>query len=148
MSERRPSARDKRVAAERAGRRCEYCRSPIDFCPDPFSLEHIIPRVEGGSHSLSNLAFSCLGCNNFKHTHTRAVDTATGEIVRLYHPRRDRWAAHFGWSEEFTLIVGHTPIGRATIQRLQLNRPGVINLRRVLLHFNEHPPSDPDDPIR
>jgi hypothetical protein len=29
---------------------------------------------------------------------------------------------------------------RATVEKLQLNRAGVINLRRVLRTFGEHPP--------
>jgi hypothetical protein len=140
MPERRPTARQKRAAAERAGRRCEYCLCPADYSSDPFAAEHIRPRVAGGTHELSNLAFSCLGCNNFKYTSMEAIDPMTGETVPLYHPRRDGWRDHFTWNEEYTEIVGLTATGRATVDRLQLNRPGVINLRRVLRLAGEHPP--------
>src|ERR1051326_8965524 len=37
---------------------------------------------------------------------------------------------------------GLTPIGRATIAALDLNRIGLVNLRRVLPSFGEHPPAD------
>ncbi len=37
-----------------------------------------------------------------------------------------------GWNEDFTLAIGSTPTGRATAPQLQLNREGVVNLRRVL----------------
>jgi hypothetical protein len=40
-------------------------------------------------------------------------------------------------------LVGRTPIGRATVAQLQLNRPGVRNLRRLLRLAGEHPPSRP-----
>jgi hypothetical protein len=46
----------------------------------------------------------------------------SGEIVPLYHPRRDRWDTHFVWSDDFLLIVGLTPTGRATVATLFLNR--------------------------
>jgi hypothetical protein len=101
-----------------------------------------VPRAAGGTHDLSNLAFSCLGYNNFKYIHTEAADPTTGETVPLYHPRRDSWSDHFAWREEFTEIVGLTATGRATVVRLQLNRLGVVNLRRVLRLAGVHPPPD------
>ena len=33
-----------------------------------------------------------------------------------------------------------TPKGRATVARLQLNREGVVNLRRLLRRIGKHPP--------
>jgi hypothetical protein len=39
------------------------------------------------------------------------------------------------------------PVGRATIARLQLNRPGAINIRRALIALGEeHPPQNTDTP--
>jgi hypothetical protein len=63
-------------------------------------------------------------------------------VVPLYDPRRDRWHDHFAWSEEHTELIGLTATGRATIGRLQLNRAGVVNLRRVLLPAGIHPPTE------
>jgi hypothetical protein len=37
-------------------------------------------------------------------------------------------------------MLGLTPAGRATVNRLQLNREGVVNLRRVLHLIQQHPP--------
>jgi hypothetical protein len=142
MPERRPGARLRRTLAERARGRCEYCLYPVAYSSDPFSVEHIRPQVAGGTHHLSNLAFSCLGCNNFKYTATEATDPATGEMVSLYNPREHQWRVHFTWSEDFVEITGLTPTGRATVEKLQLNRPGVLNLRRVLRLAGEHPPSE------
>ncbi len=47
---------------------------------------------------------------------------------------------HFAWSADFSLIIGLTPTGRATVEALQLNREGVVNLRRALYALGEHPP--------
>ena len=89
---------------------------------------------------LENLAFSCQGCNNRKYNSIDATDPVTGERV-LFHSRRDRWADHFAWNENFALVVALTPVGRATLDKLQLNRRGVVNLRRVLRDVGEHPPA-------
>jgi len=39
-------------------------------------------------------------------------------------------------------IIGLTPIGRATIATLKLNRPLLIRARRVWIRAGEHPPKD------
>ncbi|HEV7509390.1 MAG TPA: hypothetical protein VGS07_31225 [Thermoanaerobaculia bacterium] len=69
-------------------------------------------------------------------------DPVTGEKVSLFHPRQDHWADHFAWNADCTLMVGVTPTGRTTIEKLQLNRIGVVNLRRILLDSGLHPPDD------
>lgn len=45
-----------------------------------------------------------------------------------YHPRQNIWDEHFTWTKDGTQILGLISIGRATIDRLQLNREGVVNL--------------------
>ncbi len=42
----------------RAGGACEYCRLVQDATGVTFHIEHVIPRVLGGSTTLSNLALS------------------------------------------------------------------------------------------
>lgn len=140
MAESRLTARLKRTVAERAHNCCEYCLSQARFSPDPFSIEHIHPRVSGGKTELANLAFSCQGCNNRKYKSVDALDPVSGEVVPLYNPRKHLWAVHFAWSEDFSLIIGLTPTGRATVERLRINREGVVNLRRVLRTVDKHPP--------
>jgi len=142
MSEGNVTAVLKQAVAVRAGGCCEYCRSQARFSPDPFSVEHTTPRSLGGISDLPNLAFSCQGCNNRKYISTQAIDPVTGEKVPLYHPRLQRWSDHFAWNEDYTLVLGLTPTGRATIEKLQLNRASVVNLRRVLRAVGEHPPED------
>lgn len=140
MSRRRPTARDKETTAQRARGCCEYCKSQAEYSPDTFSIEHIVPMARGGDHNPANLALSCQGCNNRKFTSVEAEDPVNGERVSLFHPRRDRWDEHFAWNVDCTLVVGLTPTGRATIERLQVNRIGVVNLRRIMLIAGLHPP--------
>lgn len=130
----------KKTVYERAQYCCEYCFSQSKFSSDNYSIEHIIPLVKGGTSTLENLALSCQRCNNHKFTATHALDMATGTITPLYHPRNDIWSEHFQGSVDATEILGISPIGRATVQRLQLNREGLINLRNVFVAVGLHPP--------
>lgn len=124
----------------RANGCCEYCHSQARFATEPFAVEHISPRSAGGTTDLTNLAFSCFGCNSNKFTKTHAIDPQTQELTALFHPRRQKWTSHFAWSDDFTLIFGLTATGRATINALQMNRVELVNLRGVLYAANEHPP--------
>ena len=49
----------RREVIERAGNCCEYCLSQRRFSPDPFSVEHIIPRSRRGPTRAENLTLSC-----------------------------------------------------------------------------------------
>ncbi len=64
------------------------------------------------------------------------VIVSNGWISRSEHK-------HFAWSDDFTLLIGLTPTGRATVGALLLNRDGVVNLRRLLYLNGEHPPKTP-----
>jgi hypothetical protein len=131
---------EERQILERANRLCEYCQSPMEYSAQPFAIEHIIPIAEGGKTCLENLAFSCGGCNGHKYTKVQALDLVSGEVVPLYNPRQQNWQEHFVWSDNFFEVVGVTAIARATINALQLNRSGVVNIRRLLFIAGLHPP--------
>ena len=125
----------------RANKLCEYCLSPLEFSPDPFSIEHIFPLAKGGTNNLENLALACQGCNGSKSTKTEAFDLVSQTISSFYNPRKDIWREHFMWNEDFTEIIGITAKGRVTVKVLKLNRQRVINLRRILILAGEHPPN-------
>lgn len=129
----------RQLVIERAHACCEYCLSQEQLSPVQFSIEHVLPHQLGGSSTESNLALSCQECNNHKYTKIEAFDPFTGNLVSLYHPRLHSWQAHFLWSDDFTLIIGVSPTGRATIELLHLNRPNLINLRRLLHSVGMHP---------
>ncbi len=131
--------------ANRAKGRCEYCKSPADFASQSFSVEHIIPVSRGGKTVLDNLALACPGCNGHKYTRIEAPDPVDGKAVPLFNPRKQRWRDHFRWSDDFIRIVGLTPTGRATVSALQMNRPGVVNMRRALFAIGLHPPVENDE---
>lgn len=111
MSDGQRSAKLRQFVIDRANGCCEYCLSQAKFSPDPFSIEHIVPRSKGGSDLEENLAFSCQGCNGHKHTATQAIDPINGESTVLYNPRIHPWAEHFVWNETFSMVVARTAIG-------------------------------------
>ena len=98
-----------------------------------------MPRSRGGTDADENLALSCQGCNNRKFTAIVAIDPLNGEEAPLYDPRTDDWLKHFAWSDDYLLVEGVTPVGRATVARMQLNRDAIVNLRRLLRRAGEHP---------
>lgn len=105
----------------------------MDHTAQPFVMEHIVPISEGGETALSNLALACGGCNGYKYNKVEAIDSESQRLVPLYHPREQVWQEHFAWSEDSLQIIGLTATGRATIAALKMNRPGVVNMRRLLL---------------
>jgi hypothetical protein len=139
------SKRLREKVARLARRHCEYCRTPEVYSPIPrHSVDHVVPVCDGGKTEGTNLALSCQGCNNFKSSKTEGRNRRTGQLVRLFHPRNDRWSDHFAWSSDLLIIDGLTDIGKVTVEVLQLNREGLVNLRRVLILVGAHPPSEVD----
>jgi HNH endonuclease len=117
----------------RAGDRCEYCRLPSRGQVATFPIDHVIPRTAGGTESLDNLSLACPHCNAQKWAYTDETDPDTGEPSRLFNPRFDVWEEHFRWSAaEWGILEGRTPVGRATIIRLQMNAPDLVAVRRLL----------------
>jgi hypothetical protein len=145
MPRRHITIREQESIVERAGGCCEYCRSRADFATQSFSIEHVVPISQSGETAQDNLALACPGCNGHKYAKTRAPDPIDGVIVPLYNPRKQDWSENFRWNEDFTHIIGLTPTGRATVDALYLNRPGLVNLRRVLFAVGLHPPADEVD---
>jgi HNH endonuclease len=131
----------RKAVCERATDCCEYCQMQAVLSHDPFSAEHIIPVSKGGQDDLENLAWSCLGCNLYKSTTTHSYDLLSGDLVPIYNPRIEKWSDNFQWSENFTILVGKTPIGRVAIIKLKLNRLGLVNLRKIFVAAEKHPPS-------
>ena len=119
---------------------CEYCVAPSNFSTDYFHYEHIIPLILNGKSELDNLARSCGICNNNKRDKIEYFDPLTQQTVRLYNPRQDIWLDHFQWNDDDLRLIGLTPIGRATINLLKLNRVNTVNLRKLLKMADLHPP--------
>ncbi|MCB0521398.1 MAG: HNH endonuclease [Lewinellaceae bacterium] len=134
------SAELRRLVKLRANNNCEYCKALGAYAFHPFHIEHILPLSKGGTHDDSNLANACQFCNGSKFDKTGAHDPLTGTLVLLYNPRTQFWEEHFIWSDDFTIVIGITPTGRATVNCLKMNREEATNLRAALRDFGVHPP--------
>ena len=83
-----------------------------------------------GQTELGNLALSCIRCNRFKGPNVAGCDPESGTIVRLFHPRNDKWSEHFRWKG--AELQALTPIGRVTIAVLQINEAAAVAVRKAL----------------
>ncbi len=118
-----------RIRANAEGR-CEYCHMANDWEPFfSYHVEHITARQHGGNDDAGNLAFSCHHCNFIKGPNLTSIDPDSGEVVELFHPRRQRWAENFRF--EAGRIIGTTATGRTTIFLLQMNAAHRVELRLV-----------------
>lgn len=122
---------------QRAKSSCEYCLLPQSRSILTFEIDHVISRKHGGPTRLSNLALSCFYCNSFKGSDLAGLDPATGQLTRLFNPRRHRWGRHFRW--DGGLLVGLTDIGRTTINVLQINLPARVAHREGLASLGAFP---------
>jgi 5-methylcytosine-specific restriction endonuclease McrA len=132
----------RRAVTSRGGGRCEYCQIVQALVPfHAFHVEHIVARQHGGTDDLDNLCLACDRCNAYKGPNLTGIDPETGEVVPLFHPRRDNWHKHFAWCGPE--IFGLTAIGRATVRLLGMNDDRRVMLRAELMSSSEtRPPRD------
>lgn len=140
------TANRKRIR-QRANFLCEYCHSSEEASTSRFTLDHLIPQSLGGDDSVKNLALACHRCNGRRYNFTDGVDPKTQTIVPLFNPRTDEWSKHFVWSRDRTQIAGKTAIGRATIERLDMNddrhdEGSIRQARRLWIRGGWHPPTN------
>jgi hypothetical protein len=114
----------------RALRRCEYCLLHSEDAGFPHQIDHVISRKHGGTNHPDNLALACYLCNRFKGSDIASIDPSTNELVRLFHPRQDRWEEHFRIAGP--VIEPLTKIGSATCQLLRINTPARVIERQAL----------------
>ena len=122
---------------QRAANRCEYCQTAQRVMGQAMHVEHIHPD---GPDALENLCLSCPGCNLSKARATAAPDPETDETVPLFHPRSQSWSEHFEWIQNGQVLRGLTPTGRATIVRLRMNQPRIVEARSIWILAGIHPP--------
>jgi len=120
-----------RLVRQRGAGRCEYCRLPQAGTRVPLEIDHVIARKHRGRTVSGNLALSCYYCNVYKGPNLTGLDPATGQMTRLYHPRRHKWSYHFRF--DGSILMGRTAIGRTTIDVLRMNHPQIVALRDILM---------------
>lgn len=143
-----------KVSRERIRQRakflCEYCHSFEEASTSRFTFDHLLPQSLGGSDSEDNLALACHRCNGRRYNFMDGLDPETQKTVSLFNPRIDSWPQHFIWSADKQKILGTTPTGRATVERLDMNDEhhddgSIQRARRLWIRGGWHPPKQ--DPI-
>ncbi len=127
-----------RQVITRANDRCEYCRMHQSLQGATFHVEHILPKIAGGTDSEDNLCLACPSCNLHKSSRTESIDPESELVVVLFHPRTDRWVDHFKWYE--LQLQGSTAIGRATVVALLMNSIRRLRIREAEAMFELFPP--------
>jgi hypothetical protein len=133
----------KAFVISRAGGRCEYCKMHQSLQGATFHIEHVIPRVRGGTSELENLALACPSCNLHKADRVSFALNRDSAVVALFHPRTDRWSDHFEWDDY--QLVGKTDTGVLTIRLLDLNHERRLKIRQAEQMFGLFPPESFDD---
>ena len=103
-----------------------------------FHVEHILPQSAGGADALDNLALACPSCNLAKSNRIALTLPDTGRSIPFFNPRINRWADHFAWENDRKLL-GLTPLGRATIEALNLNHLRRLTIREAEEWFGLFP---------
>jgi len=123
---------------QRAVSCCEYCQMPQQFTEAPHEIDHVVAEKHRGKTTLDNLALACFPCNNHKGPNIAGVDPATGGLTRLFNPRCDHWEQHFAWRGP--ILAGLTPVGRATVEVLEINLRHRVIHRQALIEELVFPP--------
>lgn len=124
----------RRLIRNRASECCEYCLTPEAASFVPHEVDHIVAEKHGGPTTAENMALACALFNNAKASDLTSIDPQTGDIVPIFHPRRDQWTDHFRLAD--AEIIPLTPVGRVTVRLLQLNHPDRIVERELLISVN------------
>ena len=125
------------AVVQRADGRCEYCLIHEQDAGFPHQIDHIVSRKHGGLSTLENLAFACVLCNRYKGADVASIDSQTGELVRLFNPRQDRWVDHFRL--DGATIVPLSAIGGVTASLLRMNGTERMAERLLLQELGTYP---------
>ena len=133
------NARLRRLVVARAQGICEYCLISEEDTMFGCAIDHVISEKHGGRTRFDNLALACVFCNQAKGTDLGSIFSATGELVRFFNPRVDRWIDHFA-------LVGNKikaldPIGEVTARILGFNAKKRVLERKILQRLGRYPNS-------
>src|SRR5947207_2189508 len=83
------------LVVERAYHVCEYCLVHELDAYHGCEVDHVRSIKHEGPTMLENLAYACFHCNRHKGSDLGSIGNRSGELIRFYNPRVDRWRDHF-----------------------------------------------------
>ena len=126
---------------QRAKARCEYCCLHEDHAYFTHEIDHIYAEKHGGDTVETNLCVACADCNRHKGSDLCSLDPETGEIVALFHPRRDQWGEHFRLMDTGN-IEPLTATGSVTERVLRFNQVELVADRARLISLGGYEEQD------
>ena len=119
----------------RSGLRVTACSTKGFLVAAPDRPHH--QPQHGDESAEDNLAWACVRSNAWKGSDIGSLEPSTGRLVRLSHPRRDRWDEHFHLAG--ALIEPLTSEGFVTARLLKLNIDKRVVERRLLMAIGRYP---------
>ena len=126
------SAGLRRLVAERAEKRCEYCLLPEQVSLSKHEPDHILPFQHGGETEADNLSLACMRCNRYKGPNVGSYDPVTGELVPFFNPRKQKWSDHFELKDG--IICPLTSEARVTVKIFRMNDEDRVAERQRLIN--------------
>lgn len=70
--------------------KCLYCRRKLTNTTSPFdlTLDHLVPRAQGGTHDIKNLVTACRSCNSRKGARSWLKWATRAQKDRIIKTRR------------------------------------------------------------
>jgi hypothetical protein len=127
----------RRLVVARAEGLCEYCLIADEDTFYGCEVDHIISEKHGGLTEQDNLCSACVFCNQFKGSDVGSIHWESGQFVRFFNPRTDRWGDHFVLVG--SQIEGLNPIGAVTVAILGFNSSERLLERLTLQGMSRYP---------
>lgn len=131
------SAELRRLVVARAEGLCEYCPIAEEDTFYGCEVDHIISEKHGGPTQGDNLGYACVFCNRAKGSDVGSIHWESGQFVRFFNLRTDRWVDHFVLTG--SRIEGVTAIGAVTARILGFNSGERILERLTLQGIGRYP---------
>ena len=103
---------------------CGYCGVTETEVGSYLTIDHFQPLTSGGTDEISNLVYACFACNLHKSA------TWNPHTPVALHPFHNEMHLHISSLSDGTL-QGLTPEGLLHIETLNLNRPPMIERRKM-----------------
>jgi 5-methylcytosine-specific restriction endonuclease McrA len=90
---------NRRAVFLRDGGRCQYCNAAAE------SIDHIVPRSRGGTHTWENVVAACRACNSKKRD--RLLEETSFVLLSMpREPKQRIWLAAFDPQPEWLSYLG------------------------------------------
>ncbi len=94
---------------------CQFCMNK--FAHEELTLDHVVPRKNGGKTVWNNIVAACSPCNHAKSHHSKMVPARParkptyGEMTKALQEstisiRHPSWNIYLGWPEDKVTIIG------------------------------------------